>query len=67
MDKMRPQKIVNLLSAVFVLLAGFYIIIFMPVGLPGMARLIIGILLVVYFLFRIKYYQRKYRSIDKET
>lgn len=66
MDKMRPQKIVNLLSAVLVLVAGFYIVIFMPVGLSPIARVIIGLLLIVYFMFRIRYYQRKYNQSDRE-
>jgi len=38
-----------------VLLAGFYVLIFLPLRLPGLVRVIIGFLLVIYFLWRIKY------------
>jgi len=42
-------------TSTLVLLAGFYLIIFIPLGLSGLLRVIIGILLVVYFLWRIRY------------
>jgi len=62
-DDSRPQKIVNILSAIIVLIAGFYILFFMPaVGLSGAAKTVIGILLILYFLFRIRYYSRKYNK-----
>ena len=62
MDNMRAQKIVNLLSAILVLSAGFYVIIFLPLHISGTARALIGVLLVVYFLFRLRYYTKRYGS-----
>jgi len=60
MDNMQAQRIVNLLSAILVLLAGFYVIIFLPLHISGIARALIGVLLVVYFLFRLRYYTKRY-------
>lgn len=56
MIKSRAERIVNLLSAVLVLVAGFYIIVFMATGLSVTVRIIIGVLLGFYFIWRIKYY-----------
>lgn len=56
MFKSRGQKLVNLLSALIVLVGGFYIILFMPVALPAATRIVIGVLLTVYFLWRLNYY-----------
>ncbi len=65
MTHARPNKIINLISALLVLLAGFYVVLFMPLTLSPMARVIIAVFLVVYFLFRLKLYKRKYKSIDE--
>ena len=68
MNDSRPQKIVNILSAIIVLVAGFYVLFFMPaVGISPAAKTIIGILLVMYFLFRIRYFSRKYGRDDKRS
>ncbi len=56
----RPVGIVNLLSAVIVLVAGFYVLIFLPLPFSGGGRLIVGALLVVYFLWRLKYFFGRY-------
>jgi hypothetical protein len=59
--KTMPEKIVNLLSAVLVLIAGIYVIFFMPAALslaPAM-RLTLGIILILYFLIRIWYFVKK--------
>lgn len=55
MIRSRTDRILNMVSSALVLLAGFYVIIFFPLRLPGLVRAIIGILLVVYFLWRIRY------------
>ena len=61
MNNSRPQKIVNILSAIIVLIAGFYILFFMPdVGMSPTAKMAIGILLILYFLFRMRYYSKRY-------
>jgi hypothetical protein len=58
----RSQRIVNLLSAIMVLLAGFYVIIFLPLRISPLARIIIGIFLILYFLLRLKLYMNKYKE-----
>jgi len=56
----RPEKIVNLLSAVLVLFAGSYVIIFLPLRISVTMRILIGLLLIIYFLIRIRVYLKKY-------
>jgi len=59
MNDSRPQKIVNFLSAIIVLVAGFYVLFFMPlVGISAAAKTVIGILLILYFLIRMRYFSR---------
>jgi len=66
MNDSRPQKIVNILSAIIVLIAGFYVLFFMPaVGISPAAKMVIGILLVLYFMLRIRQYSRRYHRDDK--
>ncbi len=60
MSGLRPEKIINLASAIIVLVAGFYVIFFMPINLSPATKGIIGLLLVIYFLFRLRYFKRKY-------
>ena len=60
MLNLRPEKIINLVSAVFVLVAGFYVIFFMPINLSPMAKGIIGLFLVIYFLIRFRHFKRRY-------
>jgi hypothetical protein len=67
MDESRPQKIVNLLSALLVLLAGFYVIIFLPLRISPAARVIFGILLIVYFLLRMRYFRKRYGGRNRES
>jgi hypothetical protein len=67
MFKSRAERIVNLLSAVLVLVAGFYIIVFMASGLSAMVRIIIGVLLGFYFIWRINYYLRSPERREKLT
>lgn len=55
MIRSRTDKILNLLSSTMVLLAGFYVLIFIPLRIPGFTRVILGVLLVIYFLWRVKY------------
>lgn len=57
---------VNLLSAVIVLVGGFYIILFMPIALSPLARIAIGFLLVVYFLWRLNYYVKNSSERKKD-
>jgi len=65
MIRSRTDRILNMVSSTLVLLAGFYVVIFMPLRLPGIVRVIIGVLLVVYFLWRIKYaYGSKIKTED---
>lgn len=66
MNESRPQKIVNLLSALLVLLAGFYVIIFLPLRVSPAARVIFGILLVIYFLVRLRYFKKRYGGTKEE-
>lgn len=67
MSNLRPQRIINLLSAILVLIAGFYIIIFLPTGFSGGVRILMGLLLVIYFLFRLKYFMRRYDRADRKV
>jgi hypothetical protein len=62
----RPERIVNLISAILVLVVGFYAIIFLPLQISPAYRIFIGALLVIYFLVRLKYYFRKVRESEKE-
>lgn len=64
MANSRPEKIVNLLSAILVLIAGLYVIIFMPITLSPAIRFLIGILLAIYFLLRLKLYFKKFKKAD---
>jgi hypothetical protein len=65
MRNQKAQKIINYITAILVLVGGFYIIIFLPTGFSPAVRVLIGILLVLYFLFRVKYNSRKYGT-DKD-
>jgi uncharacterized membrane protein HdeD (DUF308 family) len=67
MSSLRPEKIVNLLSAILVLIAGFYVIFFMPITLSPAAKVIIGLLLLVYFSFRMRYFKKKYGNNKSRT
>jgi len=60
MANSRPEKVVNILSAFLVLVAGFYVILFLPISISPLARIIIGVLLVGYFLVRLRLYRKKY-------
>ncbi len=65
MIRSRTDRILNMVSSALVLLAGFYVIIFMPLRLPGLVRVIIGFFLVIYFLWRIRYaYGSKKKTED---
>ena len=55
MIRTRTDRILNIVSSTLVLLGGFYVIIFMPIRIPGLVRVLIGVLLVIYFLWRVKY------------
>jgi hypothetical protein len=58
----RPELAVNLISAILVLLVGFYAILFVPLPISDSVKILIGVLLIVYFLFRIKFFLKKYRE-----
>lgn len=62
MNSSRPNRIVNLASAIVVLAGGFYILFFMPVALSPFAKLVIAVMLVIYFLWRIKFYLKHYKK-----
>ncbi len=62
----RPERFVNLLSAILVLLAGFYVIIFLPLRISGTARILIGVILTIYFLIRIRVYWGRYGRSKSE-
>lgn len=65
MIRSRTDRIINFVSSTLVLLAGFYLIIFIPLRLSGLVRVIIGVLLIVYFLWRIRYaYGSKTKTED---
>ena len=65
MIRSRTDRILNMVSSTLVLLAGFYVIVFMPLRLPGLVRVIIGVLLVIYFLWRFRYaYGSKAKTED---
>ncbi|UCD17208.1 MAG: hypothetical protein JSV44_12275 [Candidatus Zixiibacteriota bacterium] len=69
MDDMhsRPERIVNLLSAVLVLLAGFYVVIFLPLPVSPGGRIAIGALVLLYFLWRVKYFVWRYGRREKSV
>ncbi|SYZ74135.1 hypothetical protein TRIP_C60405 [Candidatus Zixiibacteriota bacterium] len=58
----RPELAVNLISAILVLLVGFYAILFVPLAISTMMKVLIGGLLILYFLFRMKLFLRKYHE-----
>lgn len=65
MIRSRIDRILNFVSSTLVLLAGFYVIIFLPLRLSGLVRVVVGILLVIYFLWRIRYaYGSKAKTED---
>ena len=64
MIKSRTDKIINLISSTLVLLAGFYVLIFIPLKIPGLTRVILGVLLVLYFLWRVKYVYKKQKGTE---
>ncbi|MCX6830376.1 MAG: hypothetical protein NT002_14010 [candidate division Zixibacteria bacterium] len=62
----RPEKIVNLFSAILVLVAGIYLIFFMPnTLLSSTARIIFGVVLIIYFVLRIILFLRRSRVSDE--
>jgi len=62
----RPEKIVNLFSAILVLVAGIYLIFFMPnTLLSPTARIIFGVVLIIYFVLRIILFLRRSRASDE--
>lgn len=65
MIRSRTDRILNFVSSTLVLLAGFYVLIFLPLRLSGLVRVVIGVSLVVYFLWRIRYaYKSKTKTED---
>lgn len=65
MIRSRTDRILNFVSSTLVLLAGFYVLIFLPLRLSGLVRVVIGVSLVVYFLWRIRYaYKSKSKTED---
>jgi len=65
MIRSRTDRILNFVSSTLVLLAGFYVLIFLPLRLSGLVRVVIGVCLVVYFLWRIRYaYKSKTKTED---
>jgi len=54
MVRSRTEKIVNLITAVLVLLAGLYVIVFLPLRFSGMTRVLLGLLIIVYFSWRMR-------------
>ncbi len=63
----RPQKIINMLTATMVLVVGIYVVIFLPLPMSPLARIIIGVLILVYFLWRVRFFIRHYGSAKSET
>jgi uncharacterized membrane protein HdeD (DUF308 family) len=62
----RPERIVNLFSAILVLVAGIYLIFFMPnTLLSPTARIVFGVVLIIYFALRIILFLRKSRVSDE--
>jgi DMSO/TMAO reductase YedYZ heme-binding membrane subunit len=59
MIKSRADRVLNLATAALVLLAGFYVLLFIPLRISGTAKIIFGVLLVIYFLWRVKYIIKK--------
>lgn len=67
MIRTRTDKILNLVSSTLVLLVGFYVVIFIPLRFSIMARIIIGFLLIIYFLWRVKYIYGKKAGINAKS
>lgn len=67
MIRTRTDKILNLVSSTLVLLVGFYVVIFIPLRFSIMAKIIIGFLLVIYFLWRVKYIYGKKGEINAKS
>ncbi len=59
MIRSRTDKVLNLATATLVLLAGFYVLLFIPLRISGMVKVMLGILLIIYYLWRVKYVNRK--------
>ncbi len=67
MFRSRAERIVNLMSAILVLIGGLYVLIFMPVNLPIGVRIAVGFLLLVYFVWRLRYYKKKIKENENDT
>ncbi len=67
MFRSRAERIVNLMSAILVLIGGLYVLIFMPVNLPIGVRIVFGFLLLVYFVWRLRYYKKKIKENENDT
>ena len=57
-----PGKYTNLISAILVLLAGFYVLFFMKLPISAAAKIIIGLLLLGYFILRMKLFMTRYKG-----
>jgi len=58
----RPEKIINLLTATLVLVVGIYVVVFLPLPMSPLARVLIGALILLYFLWRVRFFMRRYGS-----
>ncbi|MBN2226520.1 MAG: hypothetical protein JW763_04070 [candidate division Zixibacteria bacterium] len=56
-----------MLTAILVLVAGIYVVVFLPLPISPLARVLIGVLILVYFLWRVRFFVRHYGSAKSET
>jgi len=66
MVESRASYIVSMVSAALVLVAGIYVVFFMPFELTPTIRLLISILLALYLFIRIQYLRKQFKKRDEQ-
>lgn len=66
MMESRASYIVSMVSAALVLIAGIYVVFFMPFELTPTIRLLISILLALYLFIRIQYLRKQFKKRDEQ-
>lgn len=66
MMESRASYIVSMVSAALVLVAGIYVVFFMPFELTPTSRFLISILLALYLFIRIQYLRKQFKKRDEQ-
>lgn len=65
MIESRASYIVSMVSAALVLIAGIYVVFFLPFDLTPAIRLLISVLLALYLFIRIQYLRKQFKKRDE--